>query len=59
VARTNYVEGHVFFTTKVFTLNEVTITLEGNVDEMPLYCDTPCNYITNDVGFCAILPLKY
>jgi hypothetical protein len=40
----------VFFTAKVFTLQEVTIVVQGNVDKMPLCFDMTSNYTTDDVG---------
>jgi hypothetical protein len=34
---TNYTEEQVFFTAKIFTLQEVTLTLQDNADEMPAH----------------------
>jgi hypothetical protein len=35
---------------KSFTLQEVTITLQSTVDQMPAYFSKPSNYTINDVG---------
>jgi hypothetical protein len=35
---------------KVFKLQEVTITLGGNAEEMPVYFNMPSSYTTDDVG---------
>jgi hypothetical protein len=36
-------------TVKVFTLQELTITLWGNANEMPVYSGIPSNYTTDDI----------
>jgi hypothetical protein len=45
---TNGIEEQFSFTAYVFTLQEVTITLWGNADEMPLYFNMPSNYTPDD-----------
>jgi hypothetical protein len=41
---TNYTEEQVFFTAKIFTLQEVTLILQDNADEMPAYFNMSPNY---------------
>jgi hypothetical protein len=41
---TNYTEEQVFFIAKIFTLQEVTLTFQGNADEMPAYFHMSPNY---------------
>jgi hypothetical protein len=39
-----------FFIVKVFTLQEIIITLQYTADEMSLYFNMPTTYTINDVG---------
>jgi hypothetical protein len=52
---TNDVEEQVFFTVKVFTLQNVTITLLGNANEMGVYFYMPTNYTINDVNAKSVV----
>jgi hypothetical protein len=45
----NDAEKQVSFTAKDFTLLKVTITLQGNVDETPVYFNITANYTITDV----------
>jgi hypothetical protein len=40
----------VFFRARVFTLQEVTIILQGTADKIPLCFDMLSNYTIDDVG---------
>jgi hypothetical protein len=40
----------VFFTVNVFILKVLTITLQGNVNELPTYFGMLSNYAINNVG---------
>jgi hypothetical protein len=44
----NDTEEQVFFIAKVFTSQEITITLQGNVNEMSVYFDMQSNYTNDD-----------
>jgi hypothetical protein len=50
VACTNNTKNRVLFTAKNFTLQEVTIVLQGNGYEKPEYFDMLSNYTTDNVG---------
>jgi outer membrane lipoprotein-sorting protein len=45
----NDAEKQVSFTARDFTLQEVTITLQGNVDETSVYFNITSNYTITDV----------
>jgi hypothetical protein len=44
-------EEQIFLTVKFFTLQEVTIKLQSNASEMPMYFNMPSNNTIDDV--CA------
>jgi hypothetical protein len=46
---------HIFFIAKVFTLQELTITLRDNVNEMPVYFSMPSCYTIDDMGAKSVV----
>jgi hypothetical protein len=48
-------EKHVFYTAKVFTLQEVGITLQGNANEMSLYFSMLSSYTIDDAGAKSVV----
>jgi hypothetical protein len=52
---TNVVEQQVFFTAENFILHEVTITLWGNEEEMPVYFNSLSNYTTENAGAKSVV----
>jgi hypothetical protein len=48
------VEEQVFFTTKVFILQKLTIILWDSVNEMPMYFDMPWNYTIDNVSIKSV-----
>jgi hypothetical protein len=47
---TNYMEKQDLFIAKNLPLQEVTIILRGNDNDMPVYFEMPSNYTINDIG---------
>jgi hypothetical protein len=46
----NNAEEQISFIAKVFTLQKITITLQGNVNKMPAYFHKPYSYTTYNAG---------
>jgi hypothetical protein len=55
VVCTNDVVLQIFFTANNFTLQDVTITLQGNDNEMPVYCNMPSSYTIDDAGVNSVV----
>jgi hypothetical protein len=52
---TNDVEQQVFFTAENFILHEVTITVWGNDEEMPVHFSLLSNYTTDDADAKSVV----
>jgi hypothetical protein len=51
----NDAERHDFFTEKNFTLQEITIILQVNADEIPVYFNILSNYTIDNVGVQSVI----